>query len=69
MDVFIYCLTDPRTKQIRYVGKTINVSVRVRDHQRDGKRRRATLIKGVIAAPVAEEKVLTDSAPEPTVAA
>ena len=37
MDVFIYSLTDPRTKQIRYVGKTVNVAIRIRDHQRDGK--------------------------------
>jgi group I intron endonuclease len=37
MDVFIYCLTDPKTKQIRYVGKTVNVAIRLRDHQRDGK--------------------------------
>lgn len=32
MTVFIYCLTDPRTKQIRYVGKSIDPKSRYGYH-------------------------------------
>jgi len=32
MTVYIYGLTDPRTKEVRYVGKTVDVVKRVKGH-------------------------------------
>lgn len=32
MDVFIYALSDPRTNEIRYVGKTVNMRSRLHGH-------------------------------------
>ena len=35
MDVFIYSLSDPRTGEIRYVGKTVNLKRRLYGHLYD----------------------------------
>ena len=32
MDVFIYALSDPRTNEIRYVGKTVDINRRITSH-------------------------------------
>lgn len=36
--VYIYCLKHPKTQQIRYVGKTINIKRRLTQHIQDAKR-------------------------------
>lgn len=58
MNVSIYCLIDPRTKEIRYVGKTVNLPRRLRVHLRDPARNhRVNWIRSLVAEgmkPVAE---------------
>lgn len=36
MTVYIYCLVDPRSNEIRYVGKTVNLRSRFYSHCHDG---------------------------------
>ena len=42
--VLIYTLTDPRTKEIRYVGKTVNMVNRMARHKRDAMKRGSTSV-------------------------
>lgn len=49
MNISIYCLIDPRTKEIRYVGKTINPERRLRKHLIDTERNhRVNWIRSVL---------------------
>ena len=58
--VYIYALKDPRDGQIRYVGKTANVSRRLKGHIRDGiiSRKRAWLIDLVASGLIPEVEIL-----------
>lgn len=40
MDVFIYILSDPRTKEIRYVGKAVDATLRLAVHLANSQRER-----------------------------
>jgi len=47
----IYALSDPRTEQVRYVGKTVRLDARVKDHLRDrGTNRKARWLTALVAA-------------------
>lgn len=39
MVAYIYALSDPRTCEVRYIGKTVNINKRLRSHLKDSLRR------------------------------
>ena len=61
MKVYIYALKDPLTKEIRYVGKTVNMKNRLRNHiykAKKGKTHRDNWIKKLLSQNLLPEKVL-----------
>lgn len=40
MKTFIYTLEDPRTKEIRYIGKSDNIEKRIKSHITRSKKRK-----------------------------
>lgn len=46
MKTFIYTLEDPRTKEIRYIGKSDNIEKRIKSHITRSKKRKLIQIAG-----------------------
>lgn len=67
-DVAVYGLVDPRTDQVRYVGKAADPEARLRQHLRPSslklKSKKNSWLKAVIAAGLEPQLVIIDRVPE-----